>query len=615
MQELDLSWAKDSIFEKINTILGSTKSIEDVFSAHLQFGIKVIPKDPFADILEKFEANITKEDAIKLAEALLDKESERINIDQFYSCYYKFFPKAKGSYENFMEEIRKAVFEGLFDICEELKEFDSAKNGSLDLIGFQSGLKKIKAKLTDDQIKSLFEIIDKENTENISYKGFAAKLEEYSLTKSQVPPGHSTLDPIIKIRQYIKNNSTNTMQVKFKDIIKPNLDGNRWITKKDFRNALNSMDILLTTTLFEEFAAFLDPSHVDQIDFEFFCTSLGYIQPSLKSEPNSEIKAESKVDLDKSEDDPLVVKKMIEEIEKAAAKSNLSLNELLKDKDKDNTGKVTKLDFEDIIRTARGGLSYNNKELMMLCRHFQDSSGDDIQYYGFLSEIDHVKTKLKSSEPKEVNLKWADKILDEICIFLYCQHKEAYDYFKSYGLNPDNMCVPFKSFEQGIQDMKISINPADLDHLKHSLDIDDDQTISGKEFKINLDNRKDQALERYNNEVMSKVISFVKERSVNLVVLLKKYDRENNELISSFEFQSAIRDKFQALLTNQQYMFLIAKYESEKDKIKYMKFIEDVGEGQAREEEKEEIDVVRKLKYVIQNKDKLPTSYHQNKIP
>eukprot|EP00826_Nyctotherus_ovalis_P040599 TRINITY_DN4017_c0_g5_i1.p1 TRINITY_DN4017_c0_g5~~TRINITY_DN4017_c0_g5_i1.p1 ORF type:complete len:225 (+),score=60.13 TRINITY_DN4017_c0_g5_i1:212-886(+) len=204
-----------------------------------------------------------------------------------------------------MEEVKKAAFVGFFDVLEVLKEC-SVNKSFLNSSQFEVGLKKMNVKLTDEQIKALFEENDKAKTGMISYKQFASNLEEYSLIKSPITSNNPNFPIIRQIRLYIKSHPASTMATLFKDTVKLNLDGKRWVTRKDFKAALTAMQIDLTAAKFEDLTEFLDPGSGGQIDYDYFCEVLGYIQS--EEGVAGAVPAESKVV------NPMLVEKIIEEI-------------------------------------------------------------------------------------------------------------------------------------------------------------------------------------------------------------------------------------------------------------------------------------------------------------
>ena len=589
MEENDFSWAKDTVFGRIKEAIKET-SIEEALSPHIPPDVTLIPKENFIEAIEKLNADITNEDIVKLAEQLFNKEIDCIEIEHFYSNYKEFTKTADEAHkeENYkeenkeedeaMEEVRKAVSEGFIDVVEVFKELDIEEKQLVTLFQFEAALVKMKVKLTAEQIKSLFEKMDKADTGKISYTRFASELESYSLSRVLVPNTHPSMEIIRKLRNYIKNHSTNTMQLIFKDLVKPNLDGKRWITKKDFKSALAKMKVTLNTTQFDELVEFLDRSHVDQIDYDYFYDVLGYIQPLEELEENKEEA------LPEVGDSMLMVRKMVEEITNSAQKNDYNLQRLFTNKDYDNNGTVSKIDFMDIIRIARGGLDYNDKEYLILSKHFEDPMTHNIQYNGFLSQADQALHKFKK-EKKVTNVQWAAKILGEICIFLYYKGQTSYEYFRPYGLNPENKSVTFEGFEQGIRDMQIGINEKELDKLKEDLDTDGDRTISAEELAVHLDERRGQILETYKKEVMGKVEGFVRARDINLKQTMKRHDSYDTKRISAFDFENELRIQFKGLLKDLQYKYLTAKYKVDSEKVAYMEFINDITAGKLTDEE------------------------------
>ena len=589
MQSTDIAWAKEPIFDKLYNTIGP--NIEDTMSLHLQFGVAKLTKDSFIEILEKLNAGIDNEDLIKLAEQLADKETERINIKQFYKYYGELY------IQSLMEEVRKAVAEGFFDICEVFEEYNK---DFISLLQFELGLHKISAKLTKEQIKILFNEHDEAKTGMMTYRHFANSLEEYSLSKSPITKDDPHFSTIRKIRLYIKTHSTNTMALLFKDLIRSNLEGKYWITKKDFREALSNMLINLDNTQFESLTEFLDPRNAEQIDYDYFCQVVGYIQPAendkVEESKFSAIPTESHI-----VDSSSMIKKMINEIAISVKKGKYDLQRMFKERDEEKNGTVSRINFINIIRTVREGLEYNNFEITALCNHFQDPDTHDIQYNGFLSQVDQV-LNVSKEKPIRANLQWANKILDEICIYLHYKYQTSYEYFKAYGLNPDNKSVPLESFEEGIRAMNIEITEGELNRLKQDLDTDNDQTISAEEFAVHLDKRKEQALQRYEKKVVAKVRDYVKTKSVNLRALMQKYDQYNTKHISSDDFKNELYSQFKGLLTEQEYNFLVIKYEVERGKVGYMELVKDVaGEESEIDIKKKEMELVYKLRENIRS--------------
>lgn len=559
-----MSWAKDSVFSKLHVVTNSQKTIEDIISLHLQFNVTKLTKDSFTQILEKLNAGITSEDATRLADQLVDSETERIDVKQLYECYYGFFPREDRDSEG-MEEVRKAAFAGFFDVREVLKECSADKN-FLNSSQFEVGLKKMNVKLTDEQIKTLFEKSDKAKTGMVSCKQFASNLEEYSLAKSPISSNNPNFSIIRQIRFYIKSQSTNTMAALFKNIVKLNLDGRRWVTRKDFKAALAAMQIDLDAAKFESLTDFLDPGSSGQIDYDYFCEVLGYVQ---SQEGGVGEAAESKVV------NPGLVEKIVEEVAISVRKGDYKLQEMLRKKDDARNGTVSKTGFMEIIRTVRGGLEYNEQETIELCNYFEDPTTHNIKYNDFLSRVNQALQKSAKEKLVRANLQWAGKILDEICICLSNRRQTAYEFFKAYGLNPENKSVPFDSFEEGIRAMEIEITEGELNRLKQDLDADGDRTISAEEFAVQLEERKELALARYEKEVIPKVRDYVKARSINFKGAMEKHDEYNTKRVNSDDFKKELRGELKGLLTEQQYNFLVSKYEIEKGKVAYMEFVND----------------------------------------
>lgn len=572
--------------------------MEEAIAPHIPPEITMIPKQTFIETMEKLNAGIAIEDIAKLADQLFNKEIDCVELEKLCEEYKNFAKSVdaeamaeakagekaevkedeKDGYEVCMEEVRKAVAETFCDICEVFKEFDPDKSQLLTLSQFEAALGRIKTKLTTEQIRSLFKRIDKANTGKISYTRFASEIESYSLSKVPVAPNTPSMEVIKKLRYYIKNHSKNTMELVFKDLVRPNLDGKRWVTKKDFKGALARTEIVLSAAQFDDFAAFLDPSHADQVDYDYLCEVLGYIQPLEKA---AEEKQEPKVE---EADNAAMVRMMVDEVASAARKNECELKELFVNKDFDRNGTVSKINFMEIIRTARGGIDYNDREYLILTKHFEDPITHNIQYNGFLSQADQALHKFRQ-EKKVTNLQWAAKMLDEISVFLFYKGQTSYEYFRAYGLNPENKSVTFEGFEQGVNDMGIDINPGELNKLKEDLDTDGDRTISAEELAMYLDERRDQVLERYKKEVMDKIEGFVRARNVNLQAAMQKHDSYSTRRISPFDFETELRGQFKGLLRDLQYKYLTARYRVDSDRVAYMDFISDVNSGKLSEEE------------------------------
>eukprot|EP01022_Parablepharisma_sp_SALTPOND_P025165 TRINITY_DN576_c0_g1_i1.p1 TRINITY_DN576_c0_g1~~TRINITY_DN576_c0_g1_i1.p1 ORF type:complete len:1565 (-),score=226.38 TRINITY_DN576_c0_g1_i1:14582-19174(-) len=574
---MDFTWAKDCIFDKLKATLPGT--IEGAMNLHFPLGATLINKDTFTKALEKLNAGVLKPDIDKLAEQLENKDTHMIDINKFYSVYHEaFLPKgpSKESYEGIMEQVRKAVAEGFFDLCDIFKEYDSLKTGTIGLSEFEAGLKTLK--LPAEHAQKFFETLDKNHTGKVSCKEFAKELEEYSLKKVSLPRVHVAYPVINKIRSYIKENSRNALKENFKEIVKKDFDGKRWITKKDFKEALSKMGVTLPGKTFDEFTAFLDPSKTDQIDYDFFSEVLGYVQPSErpKTPPaNPPQSAKNSINEPVSAETLAKTQRIITEFAAAVKQGNYKLSELFVEQDYDKRGTIPKAKFIEILKTVKGK-GYTEAELEELAQSFMDPLSREIRYKDFLSKLEQSLATLKPAKSIRTNLQWAGEILDEICIALYCRHESAFEYFQSYGLNPANDEVTFSGFVQGMKDLRIHITETELDRMKKDLDVNADGSISAKELSHYLSERKAAALEKCEKEILMKLQEYVKTRKVDLYPSMKKYDGYNTKEISTGDFETELRLQFKSMLSDNQYRFLAVKYEKKPGKVDYVNFIKDV---------------------------------------
>jgi len=399
----DFSWAKEPIFTKLAKNIPADSNIEKTLEKLTEPNTKEMPKALFVNTLLKITPEIMLADLEKFAGEIMDKATEKVELKKFCEIY----KNSRGAAilesqienpiaqkpiiieENLFEEIRKLIFDGFFDIIEIFSEFDSTKTGKISYPEFEKGILKIadKSEFSKEKIQKLFDIL-RGKLELAFYKDFSKKLEDYSLSKISIPKNNPNLPIIEKIRTFIRTNSINIYQTIFKPIVTKNLN-KKWITKKDFKDALLKCGISLDPKNFDDFCIFLDPQKADQIDYDYFCELLGYIEYGEK------IKEESKIEKEKIPKitDPKM-KECLAKLNQHINIKNINLLELYKKEDSQNL----KILSQDAILSVINKIRFLGDFVILsqILDLFPKDPQNNINYADFINLI------MESSAPQDL---------------------------------------------------------------------------------------------------------------------------------------------------------------------------------------------------------------------
>jgi len=189
------------------------------------------------------------------------------------------------TYEDMMEIIRQACARKFIDIFLMYKEMDIAGSGLLSRNDLEDGIFRIGARLTPEEIESLFKVLDEDRDSKISYLELAKALETVSQKSQKVINQKEELYPIFaQIRNYVKDRKGLSISKVFRRETMKEIDSRFYIASTEFRNALMAMKIGFTTIQYTKLEKYLDPFNKGMIDYLYFCEKLGYLH-----KPDAEI--------------------------------------------------------------------------------------------------------------------------------------------------------------------------------------------------------------------------------------------------------------------------------------------------------------------------------------
>ena len=119
-------------------------------------------------------------------------------------------------------------------------------------------------------------------------------------------------------------------------------------------------------------------------------------------------------------------------------------------------------------------------------------------YQKFFSDLDEEIILYKDSHNLITGFAWADKILEDLAIDLYCKKESVVDYFAAYGINESNGSITREGFRRGIYEIKnVRLSEHELDRFMNNLDVNKDGLLQLYELNNIIEVVFPQAREHY----------------------------------------------------------------------------------------------------------------------
>jgi len=261
------------------------------------------------------------------------------------------------------------------------------------------------------------------------------------------------------------------------------------------------------------------------------------------------------------------------EIMQFTDKNNIDLQAKFKENDYESKNTVSVEVFVKILKDS-GLPGYDENNFMDLAKKYTSPMSSEVQYKLFIAELKHQIIATQNASKVKTNLQWATKILDEIAIYMHYKHETVLSYFKNYELDMTNKTVSLMNFMIGIRALNIRVSERDIEQLGKDLDVFYNNTVSIEELNYNIEDRMNSAIAKYERNITRMLFDCVKAKNVDLVKAFKKYDSYNMKEISSFDFERELRLIMGANLNENQYQYIISKYEKRPGKTGYYDFIQ-----------------------------------------
>ena len=249
-------------------------------------------------------------------------------------------------------------------------------------------------------------------------------------------------------------------------------------------------------------------------------------------------------------------------------KQNIADSFYLKDYRKE--GRITREEFISIISFYKGS-KYKTEDLINLAKFFEDPNRGGIQYQNFLTVIQPLLGKVNTANTQ---LAWADAILDEMAVALYCKRLDIPKFFASHNIN-SNFIIK-QAFILAIKDMNLNAKEVQLDQLGRDLDYAHDGKVSVQALEQIIEERKTAAIEKYEKAILSLLGKEITKRKIDLRSIFLNHDKFNRQNIASADFEKELRNIFQKSLNERQYIVLIRKYEGPPGNVNYSAFLQNI---------------------------------------
>lgn len=251
---------------------------------------------------------------------------------------------------------------------------------------------------------------------------------------------------------------------------------------------------------------------------------------------------------------------MIQDIGRSIAQYPGNILDIFLAEDPDKTGVVPEKSFAAVLKTMQIP-KYEEYDYLSLARFYYDSKNTGVEYNKFISEVNQYVLNTPGLKKVKTQLKWAHKIIDCIILTLEFTRQDVYSLFSRHGMNAESHTINELGFRKGIKELKLRIQEKEIDQLANDLISQVDGTVSIEDLKFQIDERKRIALTEIEGSTIKIVKEFIKNRKIDLLAKLNKYDPGGIKQISSFDFQKELNQIFRGNLSDLQYAFLVHKYE------------------------------------------------------
>ena len=173
-----------------------------------------------------------------------------------------------------LEEFLDLTFTVLIENACDLKEFLKDPLTSND---FAINLKNAGLPLSTNKLLEFFNVIDEDKEGAIKAEAFIKKLEEHSISKSEIKKSHIAYQVIQKIREAIRSGNKPLHCITKEKAYK---QGNSlYISPKELRKVIENTKVVLSEEEYNKLFTYLNPIKSAKIFYNRFFNALGYIQP------------------------------------------------------------------------------------------------------------------------------------------------------------------------------------------------------------------------------------------------------------------------------------------------------------------------------------------------
>jgi calcium-binding protein CML len=301
---------------------------------------------------------------------------------------------------------------------DEFALFDLDGTGFVTPIQFQKGLKKLGILLSKSEMTALLDRLDKNDNGRIDYEEFVRRFQY----------GKEDLEILArKLRKRFLERAVegHSFQETFRNMDR---NGDGFINRKEFRDALNSLNVSLTERELRALMDHFDSEKRGKITYHAF------------------FKFASPKDSDLSDLEHRMRERVRELAKVRGGIHTVNMVEPFEKEDSKHKGKITKRDFQRALKNL--GLDVDEKEFRLLCARF-DTNGDDfIDYKAFCAFAN-----LDDRETSALAVRLRKNLRDAANDGLFLRDIFAqYDEFNSKGR------VAKHNFREGIKKLRLGLS-------------------------------------------------------------------------------------------------------------------------------------------------------------
>ena len=418
--------------------------------------------------------------------------------------------------ERIMELVKKRIAEKNLSIRQAFLAFDDNKDGKISEPEFLKAFRIMDLGVHDNEARSLFKSIDKNNSGTIDYQEFCEQVQSTRVERSSTQsfqtvkserPTDALLDQIrSRIRE--KNLSVREAFLAFDD----NKDGK--INESEFLKTMKIMELGVSDLEIRNLFRFFDKDRTGTIEYREFCDKVQVSAPRPSSV---------------SSEDELINRIRIRINEK-----NLSIRQAFLAFDENKDGSISKPEFLKAFRIMDLGVT--DSEVERLFSHLDSSRRGSIDYKIFCNTIQE-----SSAPSRESDESWERNIIVQLRQRITDKKLSLRQAFSAFDENRDGK-ISKQEFSKSFQTMQLGLNEEEINRLFAVFDLRKLGVIDYNLFCDKIQETgsvKSSPSENWEEKVMEAVRNRIREKNLSIRQAFLAFDENKDGMISSKEFMKA----------------------------------------------------------------------------